>query len=62
MVATLVEMGFSKDASEKALFMTQAKGASVENAMEWINEHIEDTDFNEPLLIVGKSEEGDIKK
>ena len=55
-------MGFSKDASEKALFMTQSKGASVEIAMEWINEHMEDKDFNEPLLIVGQEGEGEIKK
>ena len=49
----IVEMGFSKDAAEKALFMTMSKGQSIENAMEWITEHQEDTDFNEPLLIVG---------
>jgi len=61
-VSTLVEMGFSKDSSEKALFMTQSKGGSVESAMEWINEHMEDADFNEPLLIVGQEGEGDLKK
>jgi uncharacterized UBP type Zn finger protein len=62
MVTTLTEMGFGKDASEKALFMTQSKGQSVESALEWINQHSEDADFNEPLLIVGQDGEGDIKK
>jgi uncharacterized UBP type Zn finger protein len=52
-VKQLIEMGFSKDASEKALFMTQSKGQNVESALEWIGTHSEDVDFNEPLLIVG---------
>ena len=42
--------------------MTMSKGQSIENAMEWITEHQEDTDFNEPLLIVGQEGEGEIKK
>lgn len=62
MVQTLVEMGFGKDASEKALFMTQSSGQSVETALEWINQHQEDPDFNEPLLIVGQEGEGELKK
>jgi len=48
-----MEMGFKKDPCEKALFMTMSKGQSVEGALEWITEHQEDADFNEPLLIVG---------
>ena len=40
-------MGFSKHASEKALFMTQAKGQSLEAALEWIDQHSGDADFNE---------------
>ena len=55
-------MGFSKDASEKALFMTMSTGQSVENALNWINEHCDDADFNEPLLIVGQSGEGELKQ
>ena len=51
-------MGYGKDASEKALFMTMSKGQSVENAMDWIMEHQSDPDFNEPLLIVGQEGEG----
>jgi uncharacterized UBP type Zn finger protein len=43
-------MGFSKIVAEKALFMTQA---GVEKAMDWINDHLEDEDFNEELVIVG---------
>jgi len=57
-----MEMGFSKDAAEKALFMNLSKGQSVEAALEWITEHQEDADFNEPLLIVGQEGEGELKK
>jgi len=40
-------MGFTKNAAEKALFMVQGKGQSIENAMDWIYEHMNDEDFNE---------------
>jgi hypothetical protein len=30
--------------------------------MEWINQNMERTDFNEPLMIVGQEGEGNIKK
>lgn len=46
-VKQLEEMGFSKHASEKALFMTMSKGQSVEGAMEWLTEHMDDADLNE---------------
>lgn len=55
-------MGFSNFAAEKALFMTLSKGQSVENAMDWINEHMEDSDFNEQLFMVGQEGEGSLKK
>lgn len=48
-VNQIVEMGFSKVVAEKALFLTQA---GVEKAMDWINEHMDDEDFNEELVIV----------
>ena len=57
-----MEMGFGKDACEKALFMTMSKGQSCEAALEWIGEHTEDADFNEPLLIVGQEGEGELKQ
>ena len=57
-----MDMGYGKDASEKALFMTMSKGQSVENAMDWIMEHQTDADFNEPLLIVGQEGDGELKK
>lgn len=57
-----MEMGFSQHASEKALFMTLSKGQSVENALEWINEHCDDADFNEQLFMVGQEGEGELKK
>ena len=54
-------MGFSKEASEKALFMNQ-KNQTVEIAMDWLNEHADDADLNEALLIVGQTGEGEMKK
>lgn len=42
--------------------MVMGKGQSVENAMDWINEHVEDADFNEQLFVVGKSEDAQLKK
>ena len=45
-------MGFSKHASEKALFMTQEHGQSLEKALGWIEQHTDDADFNEQLFIV----------
>lgn len=50
-VKTLMEMGMSKAVAEKALFMTQ--GVSIEKALEWIEEHRADPDFEEELMIVG---------
>jgi uncharacterized UBP type Zn finger protein len=49
----LIEMGFSKIVAEKALFMTLAQGGTTEKALEWIDQHSEDADFNEELKIVG---------
>lgn len=50
-----MEMGFSKIVSEKALFLNQSK--SVEIAMTWIEEHQNDTDFEEELVITGIQEQ-----
>jgi uncharacterized UBP type Zn finger protein len=52
-VKQLLEMGFSKTVAEKALFMTLAQGGTTEKALEWIDQHSEDPDFNEELKIVG---------
>lgn len=49
-----MEMGFSKDVSEKALFLCLSKpGEPLSNALEWISDNSEQPDFNEPLIIVG---------
>jgi uncharacterized UBP type Zn finger protein len=48
----LMDMGFPKAVAEKALFFTQGAG-TIEKALEWIDEHSNDTDFNEELKIVG---------
>lgn len=47
-------MGFSQITREKALFLTN--NASVEAALEWIQEHQDDADFEEELKIVGTEE------
>lgn len=52
-VNQLMEMGFTKAVAEKALFFTLAQGGTTEKAMEWIEQHMEDADFNEELKIVG---------
>ena len=52
-VTELQEMGFTKEVGEKALFLTQ--NASLEAAMNWIEEHQGDPDFLEELRIVGTS-------
>ena len=44
----LQEMGFSKNVSEKACLFTQS---NIERAVEWISEHQEDPDFEEPAQI-----------
>ena len=44
----LQEMGFSKNVSEKACLFTQS---NIERAVEWINEHQDDPDFEEPAQI-----------
>lgn len=46
-------MGFSKAVAEKALFMVLEKGGTTEKALEWIDQHSDDADFNEELKIVG---------
>jgi hypothetical protein len=50
LVSQLIEMGFSKAVSEKALFLTQAK--DLERPIEWISEHSNDPDFEEELQVV----------
>ena len=46
------EMGYSKNVSEKALFMTGGK--SVEAAMGWITDNQGAPDFEEQLFMVNK--------
>jgi len=53
-----MEMGFSKFVAEKALFFTLSSGGTTEKALEWIDQHSDDADFNEELKIVGKQEGG----
>lgn len=52
--AELQGMGFTKEVSEKALFLTQ--NSSLEAAMNWIEQHQGDPDFLEELRIVGSAE------
>jgi len=48
-VNQLLEMGFSKNVSEKACFLNQN---ILENAINWIYEHQSEPDFEEELRIV----------
>jgi uncharacterized UBP type Zn finger protein len=52
-VSQIVEMGFSKNVAEKACFFTQS---NLENAINWIEEHQKDADFEEELRVVGQEE------
>jgi uncharacterized UBP type Zn finger protein len=52
-VNQLIEMGFSKNVSEKACFFNQS---NLENSVNWIYEHQQDPDFEEELRIVGEGE------
>ena len=51
-----MEMGFSRNVAEKAIFMVQ--GAGVERAMGWIEDNRSAPDFEEPLMIVAQGEGG----
>lgn len=46
-------MGYTKDVSEKALFLSGMK--SIEEALKWIEENKDQPDFNEALYVVGQS-------
>ncbi|KAK5780461.1 hypothetical protein RI543_002220 [Arxiozyma heterogenica] len=50
----LMEMGFSKDACRKALYYT-GNLPDGEVAVQWLFEHIEDPDINDPLVIKNKN-------
>lgn len=50
----LIDMGFSKNVSEKAVFMTQNK--SIQLALDYIEQHRNDPDFEEELRIVKMEE------
>jgi len=50
LVQELVQLGYVKDVAEKGLFMTG--GASIDKAVEWLEQHKGDADYLEPLFIV----------
>ena len=45
-----MDMGYSKNVAEKAVFMVSQSG--IDQAMQWIEENDQDSDFEEPLMIV----------
>ncbi|XP_055335096.1 ubiquitin carboxyl-terminal hydrolase 5-like isoform X2 [Paramacrobiotus metropolitanus] len=55
MVQQLMEMGFSREGSLRGAYSTGS--TSVENAMNWIVEHMTDPDFNSPFVIPGSKKE-----
>ena len=48
-VESLMNMGFGFEGCRKAAYHTKNEG--VEPAMEWVFSHMEDPDFNEPLVV-----------
>ena len=50
----LIDMGFSKNSSEKALFLNKS---NLEQSIQWISDHQNDADFEEELRIVGTTVE-----
>lgn len=49
LVAQLVAMGFSENGAKRAAIAT--RNADAEIAMQWVFEHMEDADFNDPPVI-----------
>lgn len=52
-LTALADMGFTRLRCEKALILTGNK--SVDNALNWLMEHNEDADIDEPLQMVGSA-------
>ena len=50
-VDDLTSLGFSKTVAEKSLYLTGCK--SVDAAVEWIEKHQQEPDFEEEIRIVG---------
>lgn len=55
-IAQLVDMGFPPDSCKRAIFFT--KNTGLENATQWIMEHINDSDFSDPFLPPGLENTG----
>lgn len=53
-VNQLIEMGFSKNVSEKACFLNQS---DLSKSIEWIYENQNEPDFEEELRMVGQKEQ-----
>ena len=47
-LSQLVDMGFSRNGCMRALFET--KNSGVEAAMNWVMEHMSDSNFNDPFV------------
>ena len=52
-VAQLVSMGFSENGSKRAALAVG--NSSAEAATNWVFQHLEDADFNDPLPALGPS-------
>ncbi|SCU78494.1 LANO_0A03158g1_1 [Lachancea nothofagi CBS 11611] len=48
-VSSLSEMGFTENASMRALYFTN--NSSTEDAMNWLFQHVEDSDLNDPFVV-----------
>lgn len=58
-VDSLTLMGFPVEACKKAVFHT--KNSSVEEATEWIMQHITDSDINDPFTVPGFDQKNNLK-
>lgn len=54
-VDQLIEMGFTELRAQKALAKTS--NAGVEQAINWLSEHLEDADIDEPMEVTTKTQE-----
>lgn len=55
-VNNLLEMGFSKNVAEKAVYLNNN---NIDQAMDWISTHQDDKDFEEEYKLVEKSSESE---
>lgn len=51
LMSELLQMGFPTESCKRALYFTKNQG--LNDATNWLMEHITDTDFSEPFILPG---------